>query len=407
MIRPPRMHGRTLGRFSSILRRPPGKDLTGEVFRGRLDRFAQKSAPAPLRDAKIDVQNGCANFVSFIDRVGVWDQVLKPVEYLTDRFLRFVDYSELRFYQERDVDVEKCCVEQLEIRRLVKHWVEFQDSQRILVTTPSVLVGYRVKVYRAEGTTQWYTAVIVSYNDSTRAGGGREKRDFFGARCAAASDPPDEVSAQSAAPLGTGAQRHALKSVALDSMMRGNTGWIVERDEETVPQVVPTRAFRACDASRLCCFHRSFVGVTALRNDAYKVVALCSEAGPGSQPLPGPLPRRSSRLVAPLPSTWWQRRKNAHPASRHDAVSASGPPLLLPRDPGRRGSRADVVARGFPRLLEACPFRTATVPAYASEYSMVACKGAPRRPLARCRGRPRYIPKSSASHPLNSDPPTG
>ncbi|KAL1439283.1 hypothetical protein MTO96_010310 [Rhipicephalus appendiculatus] len=108
------------------------------------------------------------NFISFIDRVGVWDQLLKPVEYLTDRFLRFVDYSELRFYQERDVDVEKCCVEQCEIRRLVKHWVEFQDSQRILVTTPSVLVGYRVKVYRAEGTTQWYTAVIVSYNDNTR-----------------------------------------------------------------------------------------------------------------------------------------------------------------------------------------------------------------------------------------------
>ncbi|XP_037504314.1 probable JmjC domain-containing histone demethylation protein 2C isoform X2 [Rhipicephalus sanguineus] len=108
------------------------------------------------------------NFISFIDRVGVWDQLLKPVEYLTDRFVRFVDYSELRFYQERDVDVEKCCVEQCEIRRLVKHWVEFQDSQRILVTTPSVLVGYRVKVYRAEGTTQWYTAVIVSYNDNTR-----------------------------------------------------------------------------------------------------------------------------------------------------------------------------------------------------------------------------------------------
>ncbi|KAH9363070.1 hypothetical protein HPB48_014148 [Haemaphysalis longicornis] len=108
------------------------------------------------------------NFNSFIDRVGVWDQLLKPLEYLTDRFLRFVDYAELRFYQERDVDAEACCREQSEVRRLVKRWVEFQDSQRILLTTPSVLVGYRVQVYRAEGTTQWYTAVIVSYNDSTR-----------------------------------------------------------------------------------------------------------------------------------------------------------------------------------------------------------------------------------------------
>ncbi|KDR23922.1 putative JmjC domain-containing histone demethylation protein 2C, partial [Zootermopsis nevadensis] len=50
----------------------------------------------------------------------------------------------------------------------VQRWFELQDGQRILVTTPSVLVGYRVEVYRAEGTTQWYTAVIVSYNEATR-----------------------------------------------------------------------------------------------------------------------------------------------------------------------------------------------------------------------------------------------
>lgn len=55
-----------------------------------------------------------------------------------------------------------------ELRAAVKRWVEQQDGQRILLTTPSVLVGYRVEVYRAEGTTQWYTAVIVGYNEATR-----------------------------------------------------------------------------------------------------------------------------------------------------------------------------------------------------------------------------------------------
>ncbi|KAG8233278.1 hypothetical protein J437_LFUL013842, partial [Ladona fulva] len=55
-----------------------------------------------------------------------------------------------------------------EVRAAVRRWAEFQDGQRILLTTPSVLVGYRVEVYRAEGTTQWYTAVIVGYNESTR-----------------------------------------------------------------------------------------------------------------------------------------------------------------------------------------------------------------------------------------------
>lgn len=55
-----------------------------------------------------------------------------------------------------------------ELRAEVRRWAELQDGQRILLTTPSVLVGYRVEVYRAEGTTQWYTAVIVGYNEATR-----------------------------------------------------------------------------------------------------------------------------------------------------------------------------------------------------------------------------------------------
>ncbi|EEC07708.1 hypothetical protein IscW_ISCW018594 [Ixodes scapularis] len=109
------------------------------------------------------------NYNCFVDRLGLWDRAAKPIEYLCDRQLEFVDYAELRIYQERDVDVEACCLEQGEARRAVKRWVEFQDGQRILVTTPSVLVGYRVQVYRAEGTTQWYTAVIISYNETTRA----------------------------------------------------------------------------------------------------------------------------------------------------------------------------------------------------------------------------------------------
>ena len=54
------------------------------------------------------------------------------------------------------------------MKKVVRRWPEYQDGQSILLTTPSVLVGYRVEVYRAEGTTQWYTAVIQSYNENTR-----------------------------------------------------------------------------------------------------------------------------------------------------------------------------------------------------------------------------------------------
>ena len=58
--------------------------------------------------------------------------------------------------------------ENAEVLKDIRTWLEYQEGQSILLTTPSVLVGFRVEVYRAEGTTQWYTAVIQSYNDSTR-----------------------------------------------------------------------------------------------------------------------------------------------------------------------------------------------------------------------------------------------
>jgi hypothetical protein len=50
--------------------------------------------------------------------------------------------------------------------KLNSFFVTFQDGQHILITTPSVLLGFRLKVYRAEGTTQWYTAVTTGYNEA-------------------------------------------------------------------------------------------------------------------------------------------------------------------------------------------------------------------------------------------------
>ena len=70
--------------------------------------------------------------------------------------------------KDSDLEKQKAYIESPEVKKALRKWTEFQDSQRILLTTPSVLVGYRVKVYRSEGTTQWYTAVIISYNENTR-----------------------------------------------------------------------------------------------------------------------------------------------------------------------------------------------------------------------------------------------
>lgn len=52
----------------------------------------------------------------------------------------------------------------------LKDWHRFQDAQSLLgnVCTATLLVGNRAKVYRCLGTTQWYTAVIISYNENNR-----------------------------------------------------------------------------------------------------------------------------------------------------------------------------------------------------------------------------------------------
>ncbi|XP_030757045.1 probable JmjC domain-containing histone demethylation protein 2C isoform X2 [Sitophilus oryzae] len=92
---------------------------------------------------------------------------LQPVEFLLDRELTFKEYKTLKPYHEWDSTL-RGVRDYPELRLAVKRWAELQDGQRILLTTPSVLVGYRVEVYRAEGTTQWYTAVIIGYNEATR-----------------------------------------------------------------------------------------------------------------------------------------------------------------------------------------------------------------------------------------------
>ena len=54
------------------------------------------------------------------------------------------------------------------LKKEIRTWVDYQDGQKILMTTPVVLLGSRLEVYRAEGTTQWYTAFIHSLNDASK-----------------------------------------------------------------------------------------------------------------------------------------------------------------------------------------------------------------------------------------------
>ena len=53
-------------------------------------------------------------------------------------------------------------------REAVQRWSREQEVQRLIAQTPASLVGERVTVYRQEGTTQFYTAVVNSCNEKTK-----------------------------------------------------------------------------------------------------------------------------------------------------------------------------------------------------------------------------------------------
>ncbi|XP_044259343.1 lysine-specific demethylase 3A [Tribolium madens] len=125
----------------------------------RRDPFAPSSTTTVLWPA--------LTFSPLVSAVDVMLQQQQPVEFLLDKELAFEDYKLLKPFQEWDSSLAGVR-EYPELKAAVRRWAEQQDGQRILLTTPSVLVGYRVEVYRAEGTTQWYTAVIVGYNEATR-----------------------------------------------------------------------------------------------------------------------------------------------------------------------------------------------------------------------------------------------
>jgi len=105
-------------------------------------------------------------FKPLVDRVDIFKTKKLPVEFLSDNKLVFQEYTHLRTITEWDPTIPGlaiCSRSENEVKR----WVEEGAGQRILLTTPSVLVGERVSVYRVEGTTQWYSAFIIGHNQET------------------------------------------------------------------------------------------------------------------------------------------------------------------------------------------------------------------------------------------------
>ncbi|CAH0391980.1 unnamed protein product [Bemisia tabaci] len=94
--------------------------------------------------------------------------VVKPIEFVMDGLIAFVNYEKLTAYENWEQKMGKMGEELEAVREATERLVERQAGLQMMMDTPSILYGCRVKVYRTYGIAQWYTAVIVGFNDATQ-----------------------------------------------------------------------------------------------------------------------------------------------------------------------------------------------------------------------------------------------
>ncbi|XP_025094136.1 probable JmjC domain-containing histone demethylation protein 2C [Pomacea canaliculata] len=78
-------------------------------------------------------------FKPIVDKLGLGTTKKRVVQFLVDHDLAFVEEEDIRFYQEGDEN--RYDAGSPEAQKAVKAWVDYQDGQKILLTTPTVLVG--------------------------------------------------------------------------------------------------------------------------------------------------------------------------------------------------------------------------------------------------------------------------
>lgn len=128
--------------------------------------WARRTDPS---DAGQEVCWPALNFTAIVGQAELASSPVQPIEFFIDHALDFQEEKDYCCQPSRQAPTTSTAGRrQAELDEAVRQWLEYQDGQSILLTTPTVLVGYRVKVYRTEGTTQWYTAVIQQYNHSTK-----------------------------------------------------------------------------------------------------------------------------------------------------------------------------------------------------------------------------------------------
>ncbi|XP_077039512.1 putative JmjC domain-containing histone demethylation protein 2C isoform X3 [Agelaius phoeniceus] len=130
--------------------------------------WAKRKDPSQTQGSKIkQIQWPALTFKPLVGK-SVYNSIT-AVEFLVDKQLDFVtEDSAFQPYQD-DVDsLNPVLRDNPQLHEEVKAWVKEQKVQEIFMQGPYSLNGYRVRVYRQDSATQWFTGIITHHDLFTR-----------------------------------------------------------------------------------------------------------------------------------------------------------------------------------------------------------------------------------------------
>ncbi|XP_064518414.1 probable JmjC domain-containing histone demethylation protein 2C isoform X4 [Pseudopipra pipra] len=130
--------------------------------------WAKRKDPSQTQGSKIkQIQWPALTFKPLVGK-SVYDSIT-AVEFLVDKQLDFItEDSAFQPYQD-DVDsLNPVLRDNPQLHEEVKAWVKEQKVQEIFMQGPYSLNGYRVRVYRQDSATQWFTGIITHHDLFTR-----------------------------------------------------------------------------------------------------------------------------------------------------------------------------------------------------------------------------------------------
>ncbi|XP_061856951.1 probable JmjC domain-containing histone demethylation protein 2C isoform X2 [Colius striatus] len=130
--------------------------------------WAKRKDPSQTQGSKIkQIQWPALTFKPLVGK-SVYNSIT-AVEFLVDKHLDFItEDSAFQPYQD-DVDsLNPVLRDNPQLHEEVKAWVKEQKVQEIFMQGPYSLNGYRVRVYRQDSATQWFTGIITHHDLFTR-----------------------------------------------------------------------------------------------------------------------------------------------------------------------------------------------------------------------------------------------